>query len=213
MLREKKLFIFDWDGTLLDSQQKIVSCMRASAVDNGLLLRSDSDYANVIGLGLAEAFGMLYPKLDEVGIALLKGSYSRHFVEADQVPCRFFPGALEALNVLKQQGSCIAVATGKSRKGLHRVLSMLQMQDFFDETRCADETQSKPNPQMLREILCSSDMRVEDAVMIGDTEYDLAMAAALDMETVAVRYGVHDIVRLEKYKPRMCVDNLMELLQ
>lgn len=104
----------------------------------------------------------------------------------------------------------MAVATGKSRKGLDRVLRGHGMQDFFDATRCADETASKPEPLMLQELLSHFNAPAEAAVMVGDTEYDMAMAQAVGMPRVAVSYGAHAIERLRSFDPVLCVDHFSE---
>jgi len=113
---------------------------------------------------------------------------------------------------LKEQEFHLAIATGKSRRGLDRVLAQLDLRDFFDATRCADETRSKPHPQMLHELLDELRMSVEQAVMIGDTEYDLAMARSAGMPRIAVDYGAHAIERLLPYEPALVLTEFAQLL-
>jgi phosphoglycolate phosphatase len=134
--------------------------------------------------------------------------YSDHFVAADQVHCPLFPGAFETLNMLKAQGHQIAVATGKSRRGLERALTQQGWQSLFDTTRCADETASKPHPRMLNEILAELKVPPSDAVMIGDTEFDMAMARTAAVRRIAVTYGAHEVERLQRYEPDACIDHL-----
>jgi phosphoglycolate phosphatase len=136
----------------------------------------------------------------------------RHFLAADQQPCAFFPGALETLEQLKIRGHRLAVATGKSRRGMQRVLGQLDMHDYFHASRCADETRSKPHPQMLHELLTELRADCADAVMIGDTEYDMAMARAAGMARIAVGFGAHAVERLLPYTPLLVLDNLQQLL-
>jgi phosphoglycolate phosphatase len=118
----------------------------------------------------------------------------------------------DTLQQLKDEGCTLAVATGKSRRGLSRVLDQLQMLDFFHATRCADETQSKPHPQMLHELLDELVVPVERAVMIGDTEYDMAMAQAAAMPRIGVSYGAHAADRLLPYQPELVIDEFAQLL-
>jgi phosphoglycolate phosphatase len=136
----------------------------------------------------------------------------RHFLAADQQPCEFFPGALETLEQLKTRGHRLAVDTGKSRRGMHRVLGQLDMHDYFHASRCADETRSKPHPQMLHELLAELRADCADAVMIGDTEYDMAMARTAGMARIAVGFGAHAVERLLPYAPLLVLDNLQQLL-
>jgi phosphoglycolate phosphatase len=208
-----KLFIFDWDGTLIDSANKIVGAMRAGIEEVQLPTRTDDEIRNIIGLGLPEAILHLFPDLSAAEQQLLRAAYAKHFVEADQrQPCELFPQVLTTLQQLREQGCLLAVATGKNRRGLTRVLSGLGLEQFFDATRCADETRSKPHPQMLHELLAELSMPAEQAVMIGDTEYDMAMARNADMPRIAVNYGAHAAERLLPYQPELVMAQFDELL-
>lgn len=206
------LLIFDWDGTLLDSTGKIIQCMRAAIADQKLAERSSAQVREIIGLGLPEAIRHLYPAIDEQGVVDLQQSYSERFVEADQLPCAFYEGVMDTLLELRSGGHQLAVATGKSRKGLNRVLAKLSLDDFFDASRCADETRSKPHPLMLEELLRELGGRVDNALMIGDTEFDMAMACNAGMDRIAVSYGAHDRERLLKYQPSQCIDYFPSIL-
>lgn len=206
------LFIFDWDGTLIDSAARIVAAMQGAAAELEVDVCGAEQVRNIIGLGLPEAILELYPQLPADGRQALQAAYSRHYVAADQQPCDWFPTVRNTLLQLKEEGCVLAVATGKSRRGLRRVLEQLDMLDFFHATRCADETQSKPHPQMLHELLEELAMPVERAVMIGDTEYDMAMAEAAAMPRIAVSYGAHAVERLLPYRPKLVVDEFSQLL-
>jgi phosphoglycolate phosphatase len=204
---KKLLLVFDWDGTLIDSASKIVACMQAAIDEHGLAFRDEDTISNIIGLGLREGTGLLFPELDEEGHSQLHATYAQHFVAADQVPCNFFPGALEGLAALREAGHTLAVATGKSRRGLNRVLKATGTEALFTATRCADETRSKPHPQMLRELLQECAVKPGDALMVGDTEYDLAMAANAGVASVGVSFGVHSVERLLACEPLQIVDS------
>ncbi len=207
------LFVFDWDGTLSDSTAKIVRCMQLAAGDAGLDVLPEEGIRNIIGLGLPEAISTLYPLADEVQREKLRAGYSSHFLREDTLPSPFFPGVLDALDSLRRDGFLLTVATGKSRRGLDRVLENLDLKGFFHGSRCADETASKPHPQMLNELLLEFSVDVKEAVMIGDTEYDMAMAREIDMHRIAVSYGAHHIERLLPYEPGMCIDSFNEILK
>lgn len=205
------LFIFDWDGTLSDSTERIVQCMMSAAQAHDIESPSPEQIRNIIGLGLGEALQLLYPRYDKLQHELLRETYSRHYVAADQRPCDFFEGVTELLEQLRQQGHQLAVATGKSRRGLDRVLTALSMAEFFDGTRCADETRSKPDPTMVEELLLELSVKADQAVVIGDTEYDLEMASRAGVRSVGVSYGVHSPERLSRHKPLAIIDKIAEL--
>lgn len=207
------LFIFDWDGTLIDSKAKITHSMQYAARDMGWEPLADHLIHNIIGLGLPEAIRHLYPQVDDAERARLRDFYAANFIRLDEEkPSDFFPLVPETLNVLRSQGHILTIATGKSRKGLDRILGDLGMIDYFDATRCADETASKPHPRMLEELLAQFDVGAGDAVMIGDTEYDMDMAMRIAMPRIAVSYGAHHIDRLHQYKPELCLDRFEQLL-
>lgn len=207
------LFIFDWDGTLIDSKAKITVSMQLAAQDLGWCPLDDQIIHNIIGLGLPEAIHSLYPAVSAADRQRLREAYAARFLSLDEErPSDFFPGVVSTLDYLKVQGHALAIATGKSRKGLDRIFSVLGYDSFFHSTRCADETASKPDPLMLKELLHEFNADPEDAVMIGDTEYDLGMARAINMPRIAVSYGAHHISRLYPYEPALCLDRFDELL-
>lgn len=208
------LLIFDWDGTLSDSTNLIVSAMQAAARSAGVDVRSHDEVCEIIGLGLPEAISTLYPYFSEVDFQLFRRYYADHFIEMDEAsPAELFPGVMETLEQLKDMNHQLVIATGKSRKGLDRILTKMGLAGFFDDSRCADETLSKPNPLMLNELLqvfrCSSG----EAVMVGDTEFDMAMARAISMPRIAVTYGAHHVSRLEQYQPEVVLDQFSDLLR
>ena len=206
------LYIFDWDGTLLDSTAKIVSCMHKAIAEVGMPARTDDEARNIIGLGLPEAIRQLFPAISDDALRALRDSYSSYFIAADKTPCDFFPHVEEVLHQLREQGHQLAVATGKSRRGLNRVLDNLNMQSYFDATRCADETASKPDPLMLEALLAELNHEPKDAIMVGDTEFDLLMAQNAGIRGVGVSYGAHSVERLLACQPLACIDDFQDLL-
>ena len=206
-----KLVIFDWDGTISDSVARIVNSMQSAAVELDMTMPTYLEVKEIIGLGLTEAVFQLFPKATREQVFQLQTSYSRHYRAEDSVPCPFFPGVEETLHQLKADGYQLAVATGKSRAGLDRVLLSLGMENFFHNSRCADETLSKPHPLMLEELLAEFDLPAEAAVMIGDTEFDMEMAVNAGMPRIAVSYGAHHADRLHAFDPLACVDLFSEI--
>jgi len=211
MSHSTQLIVFDWDGTLMDSEARIVDCMRAAIEDLSLAPRSRQQMTEIIGLGLAEALAVLYPDGSPAEHAALTERYRYHFVEANPTPSALFPGARDMLAELNEQGHFLAVATGKGRRGLDRVLEETDTGQYFHATRCADESFSKPHPQMLQEIMDLLGVECKDTLMIGDTEYDLQMANNAGVRALAVSYGVHAVDRLLNCKPLDCVDDIAAL--
>ncbi len=207
------LVIFDWDGTIIDSAAKIVASMQQAASACSVPVLADADIRNIIGLGLPEALLELYPQQSLEIRQRLQKAYAEAFVERDCIPCEFFDGVEDVLDTLTAAGHTIAVATGKSRQGLNRVLQRLQWQNRFHATKCADETASKPHPLMLQQLLNELGFAASDSLMVGDTEYDLAMANNAGIPCVAVSYGAHAVERLQKHKPIAIIDNFSALLQ
>ena len=193
-----QLVIFDWDGTLMDSAAKISNCMRAAAKQVGLDVPTVDQAKNVIGLGLMEAIAMLFPTANNSQIKALFEAYRYQFIEANDTEQHLFDGVEEGLQQLDQTGVLIAVATGKARAGLDRVLKSTNLEGCFTITRCADETRSKPHPQMLHEILDFTAIEASKAVMVGDTSFDLDMARNADIDGLGVAYGVHSSEVLER---------------
>ena len=207
------LVVFDWDGTIIDSAAKIIGSMQQAAKVCQVDVLADDKIKNIIGLGLPEALLELYPQQPlEVRQAIQK-AYSEAFIAADAIPCEFFSGVEALLQDLEQQGHKLAVATGKSRKGLNRVLKRLGWTERFHATRCADETASKPHPLMLHELMQELDFAADNTLMVGDTEYDLAMAANAGVSSVGVSYGAHTVERLQKHAPIAIIDDIGALTQ
>ncbi|MFC3903526.1 HAD-IA family hydrolase [Acinetobacter marinus] len=202
------LIIFDWDGTLFDSVGQIVRSLQFAAQQFQQPLLDD-DAKSVIGLGLPEVMQRLFPQVPELHEQILT-DYAQHYV-ANSGSDVWFDGVAELLDVLKAQGKLLAVATGKSRKGLDRVLAQTQSEDIFVATRAASETRSKPDPSMLQEILNVTGVPADRALMVGDTSYDLEMAQKINMPRVGVSYGVHAVEVLERFAPVAIVGSVAEL--
>jgi phosphoglycolate phosphatase len=206
------LIIFDWDGTLCDSTGRIVAAMREAAQQLSAPVPTVEAVRDVIGLGLPEAMAILFPTLELLHQDAMRERYSVCYLELDLEPAGLFAGTMDVMQTLRQRGHNLAVATGKGRGGLNRVLGGLGMSDYFDATRCADETASKPDPLMLFELLSELGLAASDSLMIGDSEYDLMMANAASVRGVGVSYGVHSVERLYRHEPVTVLDSLADLL-
>lgn len=206
-----ELIVFDWDGTLMDSEGRIVSSLRAAIADAKLPRREDKDLSNIIGLGLQESLETLFPDGSQSDYDILVDRYRHYFLDADPTPTRLFDGARETLELLRDNGYWLGIATGKARRGLDEVLQKTELTGFFHATRCADETFSKPHPHMLLEVMDEMSVEADKTLMIGDTEYDLIMAKNAGVKSVAIGHGVHEEQRLLECEPIALVEDLYSL--
>lgn len=206
------LIVFDWDGTLMDSAGHIVAAMQQAITGIGLPRRTDDQLRELIGLGLQDAFRRLYPELDTDRTLKLLAQYRQHFLNPPVPGGTLFSGAREAVYQLHQRGFTLAVATGKSRRGLDRALAETGLGSLFKVTRCADESASKPDPQMLEEILWECGVHPGRTLMVGDTEYDMAMAQSAGVVGLGVACGVHEHGRLRRAGAREVLPAVSTLL-
>ncbi|RZG49060.1 HAD-IA family hydrolase [Acinetobacter wuhouensis] len=208
MQKPVELIIFDWDGTLFDSVGQIVASLLFAAEQFEQPLTPEAA-KSIIGLGLPEVAQVLFPTVPELHTEILK-CYGDHYVEHSKGD-QWFAGVSEMLHDLKSQDIHLAVATGKSRKGLDRVLGQTNSRDLFTVTRAASETKSKPDPLMLAEILQHTGIQADRAIMVGDTSYDLEMAKNIAMPRVGVSYGVHRIDVLQSFNPLTIANDVSAL--
>jgi phosphoglycolate phosphatase len=211
MNRQFDLIIFDWDGTLMDSEAKIVRCMQAAAADTGIADPGADAIRNIIGLGLNEAMLALFPEQTAARRGYLIEGYRRYFLELDATDMPLFPGVAHGLTQLTELDYLLAIATGKARRGLNRVLDDTGMRHLFVSSRCADEAFSKPHPQMLEDILDETGVDASRALMVGDTVYDMEMARSARVAGLAVSYGVHARERLLDSGALACLDSFPEV--
>lgn len=212
-MHKYKLVIFDWDGTLMDSVDRIVFSMQASAVALSFEPPSYHQAKQIIGLSLPKAIKTLFPNANEEQVQLLTAQYKHQYVEVNNTPTPLFENALELLINLKQQDKLLAVATGKARAGLQRVWNVTDTEHFFHASRCADESESKPHPDMINSLLEELNIQKHETVMIGDTSFDLEMAQRAGVDSIGITHGVHDDEILAQFQPKAIVDSLAELHQ
>ena len=206
-----KLLIFDWDGTLANSIGRIVESMHAASTRSGYALCTDHAVKGIIGLGLPEAIRTLYPHIADAELVAFREHYADHYIALEAEPSPLFEGVVESLAAFRDEGYHLAVATGKARRGLDRVLKSHGWEDYFDITRAADETASKPHPLMLEQILAHCAVRPEQALMVGDSSFDLQMARNAGVPSVAVSYGAQSIDALRAFEPQLAIDHFSQL--
>ena len=208
--RRFDLIAFDWDGTLFDSTALIVRCIQAACADVGTAVPSDEQAGYVIGLGLRDALLHAAPGFPPERYAELGARYRHHYI-ARQDDLVLFDGTLAMLHALKARNHSLAVATGKSRRGLDDALATVQLKGLFDSTRTADETASKPDPRMLHELMDELGVAPERTLMVGDTTHDLQMAVNAGVPRVGVSYGAHAHESFEVLAPLHVAHSMREL--
>ncbi|MEY3501936.1 MAG: Pyrophosphatase PpaX [Pseudomonadota bacterium] len=208
--RQFDLIAFDWDGTLYDSTQIIVRCIQAAVTDVGGQTPSQAQAAYVIGMALMPALAHAAPDVPKEKYPLLGERYRHHYAQHHN-DLSLFEGVLPLLQALHERQHLLAVATGKSRKGLDEALHQVALRGIFDASRTADETAGKPDPRMLHELMAELGVVPERTLMIGDTTHDLQMANNAGCASVGVSYGAHGPSGLEDLRPRAVVHSVAEL--
>lgn len=206
------LIIFDWDGTLVDSIDWIVTCLQNAAVSCNCTIPERQAAKDVIGLSTKNAIQTLFPGADEETRNQLMSCYIEAFFARQISRDDLFAGVYEMLVQLKRAGFQLAVATGKSRVGLDKALQATGTEDLFDTTRCADETASKPDPAMILDIIQYVEVANERTLMVGDSIHDMQMALNAQIASIAVSCGAHSKDRLQQYNPLICLQQPAELL-
>jgi phosphoglycolate phosphatase len=200
------LLTFDWDGTLMDSAAAIALSLQSACGDLGLPVPSQEQARYVIGLGLHDAMAHILPGVDPAQYPNVVERYRVHFLKHDAATT-LFPGVAETVAKLRDEGFLLAVATGKSRRGLDRALNSTGLKPYFHATRCADEGHTKPDPGMLLGLMDELGVTGERTLMIGDTTHDMEMARAAGAHRLAVCYGAHDRDALLGYEPVACMED------
>jgi len=200
LTRRFDLIVFDWDGTLFDSTRLIARCIQAACADLGAAVPSDRDANYVIGLGLADALRHAAPDVPSARYRELADRYRHHYLSG-QDDIVLFDGTLEMLLALKARNHWLAVATGKTRRGLDQALAGSPLAGLFDATRTADETRGKPDPAMLIELMRELGASTDRTLMVGDTTHDLQLAANAGCASVAVSFGAHEHDEFASHRP------------
>lgn len=211
-MRARELIVFDWDGTLMDSTARIVTTVQAAIATSGLSERTPEQIRAIIGLGLEEAVEVLYPETAEEARRRLARIYGETFVQtAARAPAELFPGAAGLLQRLERAGCLLAIATGKSRAGLQRDLEQTGIGDCFASLRTVDECPSKPDPSMLEDVMRECGIDARGTLVVGDTLFDLEMAANAGVDAIGVGWGAHSPDCLLQARPLDVVHDFDEL--
>ena len=208
--RRYDLLVFDWDGTLFDSTALIARCIQQACADLGTAVPSEEDARYVIGLGLIDALQHVAPALPRERYRELGERYRHHYLAA-QDEVMLFEGTREMLEMLRGRGHVLGIATGKTRRGLDDALRIAALEGLFHVTRTADETASKPDPRMLRELMAEAGIAPDRTLMVGDTTHDLQLAANAGAHAIGVSYGAHTHDAFAAYDPRHVAHSVAEL--
>jgi phosphoglycolate phosphatase len=208
--RAYDLIVFDWDGTLFDSTALITRSIQAACADLAVPVPSDAQASYVIGMGLVEALEHAAPGLPRERYPELGQRYRHHYFQK-QHELVLFDGVLDLLRDLRERRHALAVATGKSRRGLDEALHGAQLRGVFDATRTADETHSKPHPRMLLELMEELEVPATRTLMIGDTTHDLQLARNAGTDCIGVSYGAHEPDDFHRFEPRTIAHSVAEL--
>jgi phosphoglycolate phosphatase len=204
-----RLLVFDWDGTIIDSASTIAECIRDASRSLGLEVPDHERASHVIGLGLHDAMRIAVPGLPAERYPEFVASYREHF-QARKDSMQLFDGMRALLEALAKK-HLLAIATGKSRRGLDRDLEFHQLAALFTASRCADETNPKPHPAMLLELMNQLETAHGQTLMVGDTSHDMEMARAAGVDALAVTYGAHPEGSLRACRPLNCISTVTEL--
>jgi phosphoglycolate phosphatase len=216
--RPYDLIVFDWDGTLFDSTALITRCIQAATEDVGGKRPTVQQASHVIGLNLMEALAHAAPDVPQEKYPELGNRYRHHFFK-EQAEISLFDGVIDLLRALRAEQYVVTVGTGKSRKGLDDTLARVvtlngedvDLGSLFHATRTADETQGKPDPLMLHELMQVSGVSASRTLMVGDTTHDLQMALNAGVHSVGVSYGAHEADFLLTCQPQTVVHSIAEL--
>lgn len=206
-----RLVVFDWDGTIIDSASTIAECIRDASRELGVEIPEVERARHVIGLGLHDAMRIAVPGLPAQRYPEFVASYRKHFL-ARKDAMQLFDGMRDLLEELSQR-RVLAIATGKSRAGLDRDLDYHGLKPLFAASRCADETNPKPHPAMLLELMSELEVDPETSLMIGDTSHDMEMARAAEVDALAVTYGAHAEEGLRACQPLKCIADVPALAE
>lgn len=202
MTHPLRLAVFDMDGTLIDSQNAILSAMGSAFAGLERPAPSRAQVLSIVGLSLPQAFARLAPWADETQIAALTEHYrtavfALRAQKGGDGEAPLYPGARTALERLAcHDRVLLGVATGKARRGLDHAFDSHGIGHFFQTCQTADLHPSKPHPAMLEQALTDTGVLAADAVMIGDTTFDIEMGRAAGMATIGVAWGYHPVEAL-----------------
>lgn len=195
----RRLALFDCDGTLVDGQAGVVNAMEASFAELGLPAPDRHQVRRIVGLSLPQAIRLLAPDTNEAIRAELDAAYRRIFRaarESGQLVEPLYDGIAELVGELAAESWVLGVATGKSQRGLEHCLATHGLTAHFATLQTADHHPSKPHPSMVETALAETGVEARHCTMIGDTQFDMAMAVNAGVRAFGVDWGYHTVEEL-----------------
>jgi phosphoglycolate phosphatase len=206
-MKNYNLLVFDWDGTLADSAGLFVELMQKAAADLGYTIPSVAEINKVFGLNLELVQEQFFPT---VNYKVFQDIFYKHYSE-EHFTSYFFAGAIETLTDLKAKGFDLAIATNQGQAKLEAVLEKTKTKHLFTATRCPDNSFPKPHPEMLLTLLDELSYEPEDALMIGDTVFDMQFAQNAKVDALAACYGHQNKEQLAKFNPVGLLEDIRDL--
>ena len=210
-----KLIVFDCDGTIVDSQAGIVLSMEHAFKSLRMVPPTREQTLAVVGLSLLEACSALAPEAEHGTCVELAEGYKAAFRELDRNPSDadiLFPMAKETIaHLAARENHLLAIATGKSRRGVERMCEREGWQSYFVTIQTSDDHPSKPNPSMLLKAMLEAGVEPTDTVMVGDTTYDVDMARAAGVPAIGVAWGYHSVAELTNAGAHTIVESFADL--
>lgn len=208
--KSARCVVFDWDGTVLDTTAAIALSIQYACEKLGLPVPSTTKAKSVIGLGWRDAIRIVAPTCPPEEFQAFGAYYTERY-RPEELKVHLFPGIRELIKALHARGTLLAVATGKSRRGLNRVLEQTGLGPYFYDTQTAEENPSKPDPAMLEQIGINTGLGPDAVVMVGDTTHDVLMAKNWGCRSIAVSYGAMTVKMLEEARPDLIVNDVEAL--
>lgn len=216
-MTDLRLVVFDMDGTLIDSQVFIVEAMKRAFSRTNHPVPDKEQVLSIIGLSLDKAIETILPELSAKDIEETVHQYRQAFIDlraekGGEGAVEMYAGARDALdNLYNQENVLMGVATGKAKRGLDHAYRSHNIGHYFVTSQTADDHPSKPHPSMLERALYETGCDAKNAVIVGDTTFDIEMGKAAGFKTIAVGWGYHSIERIKQSNPDVIIENYAEL--
>ena len=206
-----KAILFDFDGTIADTAEGIVTTMKETFKEMSLPIPADNEMLATIGIPLYNALKMLN-NLDDAEAQCATETYDRLFPKFEATVVKIFPGVKDTLQWLAAQGYRLAIVTSRNLESLDMIMDRHCINQYFEtKITASDKLTPKPAPDMVNALLERMHLRKEEAVVVGDTTFDIDMGNNAGCRTVAVTYGNHPKEKLIESKPTFMIDSFSTL--
>lgn len=207
-----RLLVFDWDGTLMNSTGHMIGCLQLAAADCGLEVPDFQVIYGFLDLSFVRLVEHLFPTLNAVDYFKYEQRYRYHYFQEAGFSLYLFPKVRETLTALKKQKYLIGVATEKPRASLKDALEGTGLDELIDVSKCANETVSKPHPQMLVELMQEVNVKPQETLMVGDSEKDLQLAMNANVDSISLDYGFSKVSQTIGFSPLAVLHEINDLI-